>query len=144
MDREVSRHGYYEPTKLTQKMLFEQYDKKFSDEKAEAAWLLREPAARQAYLNDEKILHDIPCGYFRDMVEGMILAQKCSDERRILNLSGTEDPVGNFGRDVQKLQKQYPNMESHIIENGRHDLLHDFCSESVIDIIAQFIKKETD
>lgn len=144
MNREVKKNGYYTPTKLTQKLLFDNYNKKFKDADNSIEWLLKDKNAQQEYLQDENILSDVPCGYFKDMLDGMILAQKVPDSRKIVNISGTEDPVGNFSRDMEKLRKQYPNIINMPVSGGRHDVLHDTCRSSVLKLITQSIREWTE
>lgn len=51
----------------------------------------------------------------------------------VLLVSGQDDPVGNFGKSVVKVKKTMEkagikNVKMHLINDARHDLLHEECS----------------
>lgn len=71
-------------------------------------------------------------------------AEKIPKDLPVLILSGTDDPVGNFGKGVKKVYRRYRNaglkrVRIHLYEGARHELLHEFCKKEVMEEIYSFI-----
>ena len=67
-----------------------------------------------------------------------------SSKLPILLLSGSEDPVGSYGKGVQavydNLKKYGKNVDMKLYEGYRHEVLNDVCREEVIADILNFIE----
>lgn len=62
----------------------------------------------------------------------------------VLFASGDADPVGHYGRDVEKLQELYRRYVTHNVscfmyEDCRHEILNELCREDVMEDIAGWL-----
>ena len=62
----------------------------------------------------------------------------------ILLVSGSEDPVGDYGRGVQTVNDSYMragcNVRLKLYDEYRHEILNDKCHVKVVADIADFIR----
>ena len=67
-----------------------------------------------------------------------------SDELPIFLVSGTDDPVGNYGKGVTAVYKQLnrcgKNVKMKLYEGYRHEILNDVCHDEVVQDILDFIQ----
>lgn len=71
--------------------------------------------------------------------------KKIPVELPVLLLAGKDDPVGDYGKTVEKLYREYlkygmKKVEFKLYDNARHELLNEFCRKDVMDKILKFIK----
>lgn len=63
----------------------------------------------------------------------------------ILLLSGSDDPVGNYGKGIKRVEKKLlrhgKKVACKLYRGFRHEILQDFCRDQVIGDILSFIKK---
>lgn len=59
--------------------------------------------------------------------------------------SGDEDPVGQYGRSVKRLERFYRDngvtVETHLYEGARHEVFYDYCGKDVQKDVADFFDK---
>jgi alpha-beta hydrolase superfamily lysophospholipase len=73
---------------------------------------------------------------------------KIPKEAPILLVSGKEDPVGGYGKGIdrfyRRLLRQNFKAEMHLYEGYRHEILYDFCQDEVVrDILNSLQEKKT-
>lgn len=141
------RGGHY-ISKPIDKIMFGAYNKKFGRGDPHL-WLSTMESTRKAYAND-------PLCQFRFTISGMqdlAMMVKLSNRKNwfssgvskkpILLLSGSEDPVGDYGKGIRiiekKLRENGAHPEVHLYEGCRHEILNDYRSGQVIRDILQFI-----
>ena len=70
---------------------------------------------------------------------------KISQDVPILIIAGKDDPVGNYGKSLEKLKKLYDSydIENELVlyENMRHEILNEKDNVKVYNDILDFIKK---
>ncbi len=147
--REGKKHGDENPTPLIRSLTFDNYNKKFAPVQTKFDWLLADEAAAAAYEKDPNRGDDCSAGMFRELLSGMIFTgtaeniHKINHDLPILLLSGKDDPVGDFGKGVQKLastlQKDGCQNVSMQLFDGRHDILREKCGEEVLRCIADWL-----
>jgi alpha-beta hydrolase superfamily lysophospholipase len=61
----------------------------------------------------------------------------------ILLVSGSEDPVGDYGKGVrnvyERLKSVGANVQIRLYEGYRHEILNDFCRDQVVEDIRAFV-----
>ena len=63
----------------------------------------------------------------------------------ILLVAGSDDPVGNYGKGVREVEKKLRacghNVDCVIYEGARHEILNDFCYDTVKADILSFLNR---
>lgn len=106
----------------------------------------------------EKYILDSYCGFipthqfFVDLTDGLlsIHSKKQNNQIRkdlpILLISGTDDPVGNFGKGVYEVAKGFETVKIkdvtvYLFEQMRHELLNERNKELVYNVILRWLEK---
>ena len=133
---EAKKHLDYESTAKINKLTFETYNKKFKPTRTKYDWLCSSTTAIDNYINDPLRGDYITIGLFREMLNGMKFTadinnlKKMNKETKLLFLSGSDDPVGEFTKGVHKAINDYKkagltNITYKIYPKLRHDILHE-------------------
>ncbi|WP_407272855.1 alpha/beta hydrolase [Radiobacillus sp. PE A8.2] len=99
-------------------------------------WLTRDKEEIQKYINDPYCTFTPTASFFYDMFDGLTVIHdqqnitKIPSDLPILFISGTDDPVGNLGKGVQKVIDQYKQLNvgevtAHFYPGGRHEMLNE-------------------
>lgn len=126
---------------------FGTYNKHFASEKGEFSWLYTNKSCMKAYTKDKNRGNDMTCGFFYQFLSGMEYVNRHCKSLKItvpvLLISGAQDPVGDFGKGVKKLYKQYKKMgipvNLKLIPEYRHDIFHDACKKKVQKYILHWL-----
>lgn len=136
--------------KLMDKLAFGDYNKRFEPARTKYDWL----SANQE--NVDKYIEDPLCG-FTFTLNGFStlfkLIQGCYNREKLdkipkqlplLMLSGAADPVGDYGRAVEKVYESYlehglQNVQMKLYENDRHELLNETDREMAYGDIYRWI-----
>lgn len=136
--------------KMIDKLAFGSYNKKFAPAKTDFDWLSREEA------NVERYIEDPLCGFVFTLNGFAALFQliyNCHDKNSIesmpkqlpiLLIAGAEDPVGDYGRSVQKVYQSYidmgmQNVQMRLYEDDRHELLNETDRVRVFEDVYRWI-----
>ena len=100
-----------------------------------------------SYIKDKNRGNDMTCGFFYQFLSGMEYVNRHCKSLKItvpvLLISGAQDPVGDFGKGVKKLYKQYKKMgipvNLKLIPEYRHDIFHDACKKKVQKYILHWL-----
>ena len=133
---ETRKYGFNHSTPLVRKLSFETYNQRFAPNKTPYDWLCSDEAELHAYMGDPLCCRNISAGLFWQLLDAMKrTGNVCTykhwhRETPVLLLSGTKDPVGDFGKGVQRVMRSMAkggikNVRMHLIPNARHDLLHE-------------------
>ena len=142
--RKDGERGY---SSTIEKLLFGSYNKRFEGETDFMAMLSTIPEVKEAYRNDPYCTFRFTLNAHYVLVKLQMLCNKktwfhnISANLPIMLMSGSEDPVGNYGKGVQavydNLIKFGKDARIKIYQGCRHEILNDTCREEVIaDIIA--------
>ena len=151
--REIKTHGFNSSTSLIDKMSFENYNQKFAPNTTPFDWLCADEEQRAGYCEDPLCRKHISAGLFYQLMDAMRRTGKKSTYEKwdktipILLLSGQNDPVGDFGKGIQRVKNNMDkaglqDVEVHLIPDARHDLLHEEKSgsaEAAIEILQKWI-----
>lgn len=130
-----------------EKLTFGSYNSRFGEDGG--AWLTKDKAVREFYRQDRFCTFHFTVSAMADL---MTLTKNCNAASwfrsvpkgmPLLLVSGTQDPVGDYGKGVEKVYENLVKngclVEKHFYENCRHEILNDSCREDVIRDILAFL-----
>ena len=143
---EILRNGERGYSDFIEKMMFGQYNKGFQEDDM-LAWLSTLQETRDLYRDDPKCGFRFTLSADMDLVTLLRLCNRKSWFTRanmnmpILLVSGSEDPVGDHGKGVEKVYKGLKaagkDVRMKLYQGYRHEILNDACRDEVIaDILA--------
>lgn len=128
------------------------YNKKFKNDVTGATWLSRNVENCQKYAADPLCSFTFTVNGYYQMFRGLkTLTGKKSVERipkelSIFFVAGSDDPVGNFGKSVQKVYGKYraagiKDVKLKLYKNDRHEILNETDRETVYADLYRWIDK---
>lgn len=125
----------YKPN-LLKSIAFGAYNKRINNPKSESDWLCKDEEIVEKYNNDRLCTFDFSVDGYRTLFESIAFIQKKSNiekipkELPVLFMSGMEDPVGNYGKGVEKAYDDFykagiTNSEIVLYHDGRHEMLNE-------------------
>lgn len=144
-------YGGKHVSKFVYKLVFGNYNSRFPDNTAEApgAWLTNDISVRQKYMHDPLCTYKFSISAMGDLIRLMKYSNRSDWYKNlardipILLVSGDKDPVGNYGKGVEKIYQKLKakgfNATCRLYENARHEILNDICREQVKKDILNFI-----
>ena len=128
--------GWHYHSPLVHKMSVGNYNRKFHPAVTATDWISSDLDVRRKYEKDPLCSFQFTVGGYYQMFEGMkVLARKESIEKiskdlPIFFVSGADDPVGDFGKAVQKVYDKYKNagfekVEMKLYQDDRHEILNE-------------------
>jgi alpha-beta hydrolase superfamily lysophospholipase len=135
-------HGWHYRSKFIDALAFGGYNRHFKPARTEADWLTKEEAIVDRYRADERCTFRFTVnGYynlFTSIEEASLESnmQKMPKDLPVLFVSGAEDPVGNFGKGVEHVRKEFQragmtDVTWILYENDRHEILNETDRETV-------------
>lgn len=147
----IRTNGAHATSAFMENLLFSSYTSHFKDEHDRIAWLSTDTSVRDTYRKDKYCTFHFTLNGFYALVKLQSLSnsklwfRSVSDRLPILLVSGSEDPVGSYGKGVtqvyRSLQKNGKQAEMKLYQGYRHEILNDFCREEVIQDILQFVMR---
>ena len=146
-------HGWFYVSPFIYKLTNGSYHKYFEEgRKNEDCWLATNDEVIRNFRNDPQTKFKFTCnGYYTlfSLIKNACnkkLAKNIRKDLPLLILSGKDDPVGNFGKDIYSIEKLYKNVGIDNISiklyNGmRHELINETDNILPITDIINFIKK---
>ncbi len=137
-------------SKLVDSIAFGSYNKRFKGED-DKAWLTGDMLVREKYLADPWCNYKFTVSAMADLVtlnKNSNLREtfeKTPKDMPIYVISGSDDPVGDYGEGVEKVVSGYKaadrKAELKLYEGYRHEILNDKSHEKVLADIIKFISK---
>lgn len=140
-------------SQMLHRLTFSGYNKRFQPCRTPYDWLSRDTESIDKYVKDPRCGFVLSTEFFYDFARFLRRLHQRSTVRAIpadlpvFIVAGANDPVGQYGRGIDRLLRQYAEVgihevTHHIYPNGRHELLNDFGSTEVTkDIIAWLDKR---
>jgi alpha-beta hydrolase superfamily lysophospholipase len=147
----VMLNGGGKPSPLMDKLSFGSYNKAFSPVRTPFDWL--------SSINDQVDLYikDPLCGFvctskfYTDLIGGLIKInsmdhiEKTPKSLPVFLFAGANDPVGNFGKGVEKTRDAFrdagiADLTMNLYEGGRHEMLNEVNREEVASDVVSWIK----
>jgi len=144
------KDGFKERNTLLNKLVFGGFNKGIKNSLTGYDWLSKNPDLVEKYINDEYCGFIPTTGLFIDLFDGLGSIHKKKEINKvptalpILLLSGIEDPVGNNGKSVWKVARQYDHAGIEdvtvlLIEGARHEILNDTARGEVIEAVFEWV-----
>ena len=136
-------------SKLVYNMAFGKYNERFADENDKYAWLSVSLENRDSYRSDKLCTYQFTVSAMQDLIR---LNKYSNDkdwfdtinkQKPILLVSGSEDPVGDYGAGVTKvyelLKAKGADVRMKLYEGYRHEILNDACGDEAVRDILDFV-----
>lgn len=146
------RKGGKEPDALMDKLSFGAFSKPFQPQQTNFDWLSRDTNEVRAYIDDPLCGFMCSSQFFVDLLDGIAFANNPEEIAKIpktlplLFISGGMDPVGDFGKGVNKAAGLYKaagieDLTVEIIPDARHELLNETNRDEIQVLLALWLEK---
>ena len=137
-------------SKLVEIIMFGAYNKKIKDAKTPCDWLTTDNAIVEKYMNEPSCTFIFTLNGFDSLLDTILYIMKNRNINKIpknlpiLMTSGEEDPVGNYGKDVQTLYEKLKkagihNIDLKLYKDCRHEILNEVTRQTVYKDILEWI-----
>lgn len=144
--------GTDEPDYFLNKLVFNGFNKRINTPKTPVDWLTRDEEICEQYINDPTCGFVPTTQFFIDLFDGLGKISAKAEIGRIpkqlpmLLFSGSEDPVGDYGKGVERVAAQYDNagiedVTLSIFEGGRHEMLNEINRGHVFTFVTEWIEQ---
>ena len=149
---QVSKNGYDSDGSKLEDVAFGSYLKRIDHPRTDFDWLSRDDAVVDKYIADEMCGFTCKNGLYKDMMAGIkYIANKKNIKKMDVNkpvyfMSGREDPVGDYGKGVEKAYKCFcdagiKDVSIRLYDGGRHEMLNEINKEDVMNDILNWINE---
>lgn len=136
--------GNHAEAKLVEKLSFGAYAKKFEN----GNWLCSNEEIFNEFKSDPYCGTPFPVCFYRYMLKNILKNYKdlnmITPEQKVLLVAGDKDPVGDYGKSVEKLCEVYKKHNVDVVlklyEGGRHEILNEVNKNEVFDDIIKFFE----
>lgn len=146
------KNGFDQPDHFLNKLVFGGFNKSVNHPKTPFDWLSTDYDAVEKYMTDPACGIVPTTQFFADLFEGLGTIHTIDEIRKtpkylpILLFSGSADPVGDNGKGVWRVAKQYKNAGIEqvtvlLFEGGRHEMLHEKNRQSVFETVYDWIDR---
>ena len=144
--------GWEYRSKLVNNMAFGGFNKKFSQETNGSDWLSRNPVNSQNYAKDPLCSFMFTVNAYYQMFCGIQEVNRQEKNGKlpktlpIFLVAGKDDPVGNFGKSVENIYKDYKScgiedVSIKLYENDRHEILNEVDRSLVFHDLLTWMEK---
>lgn len=134
-------------------LAFGAYNKRVENPKSKNSWLCTDEGSVALYDMDEWCGFDLTTSFYSDMTKGLCQIHNKNNMKKVptdlpfLFVYGSEDPVGDYGKSIQKLISIYKengvkDITEIIYEGDRHEPLHEKDHEKAETDILEWIDKK--
>ncbi len=145
------RGSMYRP-RMIQNIAFGGYTARIENALTGYEWLSRDPEIIEKYAGDERCTFIFTAGGFADLftllrrVNGKKWGASVSKDLPVLLISGSEDPVGNYGKGVRQVNEMlkkagHNKTEMVLYPEMRHEILNEVGKEQVYDDLLAWVEK---
>lgn len=129
---------------------FSGFNSRFPDDPSINAWITGDKRHRDRYDQDPLCTFTFTVWAYRDLYRMLVRvsnekwAQTLPRELPVFLISGADDPLGKYGEGVAEVYGWLKNagmqdVTMELVEKGRHEILNDFCRDSVLDSLYAFV-----
>lgn len=149
-----ARVGEQNPSEQLQKIVFGGYNSRVEHPRTDYDWLTRDNQIVDDYVNHPLCGFTSSCGLLRDMLSGLDYIQNPRNLARmkknlpVLFIAGGDDPVGDFGKGVQKAASAFrktgmEQVDVKIYPLCRHEILNEINRRDIYQDLAAWIRENT-
>lgn len=135
---------------LLEKMAFGSYNKRIEEPISPWAWLSRDQRMVSSFERDELRNRTFTASAFKDLftlVHEVNLISTMEDtpkELPILLISGQEDPLGNYGKGIHRLEDTFSSIglqdvHSVLLPGARHELCHEYDRDVMYETLIDWL-----
>jgi len=128
-------------------------NRKIKDAKTPKDWLSTDAAQVQAYIHDPLCSYTSTNQFYADFMEGFELLSRPTEVAKIrkdlpmLLISGSDDPIGGYGKGVWKVARQYydagiSKLSVHLFDGMRHEILNETNNQLIYQTILKWLEKK--
>ncbi len=143
-----SRHVSY----FSDKISFSGYNKRIPDARTDFDWLSKDAESVQRYIDDPLCGNVFTLNGFETLAELIMRAndperlKKIPAQLPLMVISGDADPLGEYGKGIPKVCEALrsagvKDVEMHLCETGRHELLNEPERVQIMEVIFAWIQK---
>lgn len=137
-------------SKLINNMAFGSYNRSFTPARTPYDWLTKDEAMVDAYMLEPACTFTFTVNGYESLFDTLIYIQnpkhleKLPKNLPVFFVSGSHDPVGNFGKGVEKVYNQFialgmTDVSLKLFDDDRHEILNESDKEQVYEAIYQWI-----
>ncbi len=149
----ASFKGWKYRSNLVNSMSFGSFNKKFEPAETPKDWITSDKEKRDSYVKDPLTSFTFTVGGYYQMFEGMKVldtkgsVDKIPKELPIFFVAGADDPVGEFGKSVQKIYEKYKtagikDVDIKLYKDDRHEILNETDREQVHEDLFQWFESK--
>lgn len=149
--RKRQRLGAEQVSEHLQRLVFENYNRKFRPNRTNRDWVCSDPAAVDASLEDPYCSYWPTVGLSADLLGGIRRNQQPENlatmdrSLPVLFFSGDQDPVGAMGRGVRRTVQAFKKagmqqVTCRLYPNGRHEMLNEINKVEVYEDVLGWIE----
>lgn len=148
----VHKGNYNKPSKFFHKLTFGGYNKSIKHPRTDFDWLSSNEDNVDLYIADPKCGYGSTCGFYKEFFKGLNrlhtqrFLSKIRKDLPILLIAGQDDPVGQYGKGVLKLENTYnklgiKDVDTIIYPDMRHEILNEINNSIVYQDVLSFLEK---
>ena|SRR5690554_167631 len=133
-------------------LTFGSYNKEFKPNETDFDWLSRDQKEVKKYIDDPFCGGIFSCGFFYDLLTGIKVIHKKENINKIpkhlpiLLISGERDPVGNGGKGILEVYREYKlagieTIKYILYPEARHELLKELNRRQVMEDVKNWMNK---
>lgn len=143
--------GAHHRSRLLTSLAFGSYNKRFGEEKDAQSWLTRDAEVRRRYAADPFCTFTFTAAGYDTLFS---LLSAVSDKKwascvpkslPVLLFSGDMDPVGNYGKGVQRIYERLQaagcRVRLRLYQNGRHEMHNELNRDEVFADLVAYLKE---
>ena len=149
---EAALFGWKHRSRLMRWISFGSYNSGFRPNRTDSDWLCRNEEVVDRYIQDEKCGFPFTVNGYYNMFLGMsriirpAYLKKMPLDLPVLFIAGEEDPVGNRGKGVRKVEKLFEDVgmkrvECRLYPKDRHELLNELDRDRVFADIMDWLER---
>lgn len=146
------KNGEEKPSQQLQNIVFGGYNKRIPNPRTPSDWLTRDEAVVDAYIAHPLCGFVPACGLLRDMMKGIYYVQQPKNLANmkkhlpVLFIAGMEDPVGPYGKGVEKTAKAFRkagmvNVSLKLYPECRHEILNELNKQEVFADVRSWLAR---
>lgn len=139
------------PSSLLDTLAFGGFNRSFRPTRTSKDWLTRDEEMVDLYLADAKTQFIFSAKAYQDLfvltknASTPSLLKKINPQLPLYLISGAQDPVGHFGKNVKRLYEQLKadgkNVTLSLLKNGRHEILNETNAYEVYRMLLDWTEK---
>ena len=144
--------GWHYRSKMVDNLAIGGYNKKFKPAHTRADWITSDFERLEAYASDPLCSFRFTVNAYYNMFLGMLSTQRkegvymIPKSLPVLFVSGTEDPVGEFGKGVRKIYEKYraagiQDVTLRLYVGDRHEILNETDREQVFKDLLEWLEE---